>query len=144
MARRGSAQRIAHTLPLVAVLAATLSCLSAPASPHAPIPASPAVTLPPFMVTTAFSLTLPSSWPFPAPSPEQIASARSCESLLLQSQQNPPPTLPARPTTVPETDDPCALAHIAYDYLARSEYGQGPPQAGIEAFSRTPFTETGS
>jgi hypothetical protein len=28
------------------------------------------------------------------------------------------------------------LAHEAYDYLVGAEYGQGPPQAGIEAFRR--------
>ena len=130
-----------------------LSCRILPSSSAGPVAAItlppawtatpspfPAITSPP-PTPTQSSLALPSSWPFPTPSSRQIARARECQSLYLQSELNPPYELQVTPASQPPVFDACTAANAAYVILiqAANEYPlrQDLPSAGIQEFRRS-------
>lgn len=117
-------------LPGIALPPAWTPTLPAPANATSPPPAS-----------MASPIALPAAWPFPTPSSDQIARARECQSVYLQSELYPPYELQATPTSQPGTDDACSAANAAY-IMALQAAEQDPlsedlPAAGIEAFERT-------
>ena len=101
-----------------------------------PTPATLSTSVPSSTPTHDIGFDLPTQWPFPTLTRDQLQAANKCPSMAEQSSGNSTLTPFNDLSLTDNPSDTCSLTHHAYQLLVASGYSENLPVEGIEDFRR--------